>query len=308
MKWLLKASSQKALSALPRADALNYLLQHRVTRSLPASDAAFRQKFTYALQHFAAFREHSTTQPSDAAFYEFGTGWDLVIPLAYHALGVERQILVDIRPNLRFQLIADSVRKLERHRADLEREAGSPLRLPGDAQLSSRDDLERQLGITYLAPCDARDTRLPAGSVDFISSTLTLEHIPAPDIAAIFRECARLLRPPGLMSSRIDMQDHYWYFDKSISRYNFLRFSDRTWSLFNSSLQYQNRLRYPDYRALLESAGFEIVSERVTGPTANDLEELDALELAPAFRGRYSTEDLGARSLVVVARTARTAA
>ena len=303
MKWLLKASSQKALSALPRADALNYLFQHRVTRSLPANDATFRQKFAYALQHFAAFREHSSTAPQDATFYEFGTGWDLAIPLAYHALGVERQILVDIRPNLRFELIADSVRKLERHRAELERQAGSPLRLHRGA-LSSRDDLERELGITYLAPCDARDTGLPGGSVDVVSSTLTLEHIPAPDIAAIFRECARLLKPAGLMSSRIDMQDHYWYFDKSISRYNFLRFSDRAWSLFNSSLQYQNRLRYPDYRALLERAGFEIVSERVTRPTASDLEELEALDVAPGFRARYSAEDLGARSLVVVARTA----
>ena len=73
---------------------------------------------------------------------------------------------------------------------------------------------------------DARASGLHAGCVDIITSTNTLEHIPPGEIAAILRECARLLREGGLMSSSIDLQDHYHWFDKNISVYNFLRFSD----------------------------------------------------------------------------------
>ena len=56
------------------------------------------------------------------------------------------------------------------------------------------------------------------------------------------------------MSFRIDLADHYSYFDKSSSRYHFLRYDDRRWRWANSPLQYQNRLR-SDYRRLVEGAG-----------------------------------------------------
>lgn len=44
-------------------------------------------------------------------------------------------------------------------------------------------------------PRDARQTGLPASHFDFVFRTATLEHIPAEDIPAIFRECARLHHP-----------------------------------------------------------------------------------------------------------------
>ena len=60
---------------------------------------------------------------------------------------------------------------------------------------------------------------LPAASVDFVSSTNTLEHIPATDIGPILAECRRLLRPDGVVSCRIDMRDHYSYFDAGGARW-----------------------------------------------------------------------------------------
>ena len=301
MKWLLKASFQKALSPLPQSHTLNYLFQQRVTRSLPASDAAFRRKVEIALEHFHAYEEAGGAESSETVFYEFGSGWDLVVPLAYHSLGVERQILVDIRPNLRFELIRDSLRKYERHHAELERAAGRPLRRLDSAPVASVADLKTRFGIDYLAPRDARNTGLPAESVDFVSSTLTLEHVPALDIPPILAECNRLLKRRGVMSSRIDMQDHYSYFDKTISRYNYLRFAERRWALVNSGLHYQNRLRYPDYITLFEQAGFEIVAERLSRPTRKDLQQLESIELAPQF-SRYSRDELAVRGLALVAR------
>src|SRR5207249_8456650 len=162
-------------------------------------------------------------------------------------------------------------------------------------------ELEERLGILYLAPRDARATGLPAESVDFVSSTDVCEHVPADDLAAIFRECQRLLRPGGAFSCRIDLQDHYAYFDRSLSRYNFLRYSEPTWALVNSPLHYQNRLRAPDYLRLVREAGLNIVVERPSRPSDEGRAELEAMSLAKRFCG-YSVEDVGVTILSFVAR------
>jgi SAM-dependent methyltransferase len=303
MRWLAKAALQRSLGALPQGERLNYVFQRRVLRSLPAGHAALRRKFSRALQHLGVYREHGpVVGPAEACFYEFGAGWDLAVPLAYAMLGVGRQVLVDIRPSARLELVNDSIASFERLRAELEAEAGRELRPLGGPVLALKE-LEPRFGIRYLAPCDARDTGLPAGSIELVTSTDTCEHIPEADLAAIFRECRRLLRPGGVFSCRIDLQDHYAYFDPGLSRYNFLRFSDRAWRLVNSPLHYQNRLRSPDYMRLVREAGFEILVERPSGPSEDGLAELEALPLAPRFRG-YGPDELGATVLSFVARRA----
>jgi SAM-dependent methyltransferase len=300
MRWLAKAALQRGLGVLPQGERLNYVFQRRVLGSLPAGDAALRRKFSRALQHLRVYREHGPgVAPADACFYEFGAGWDLAIPLAYAMLGVGRQVLVDIRPSARLELVNDSIASFERLRNDLEAEAGQELRpLGGPAR--GLQELDPRFGIRYLAPCDARDTGLPEASIELVSSTDTCEHIPGAELAAIFRECRRLLVPGGAFSCRIDLQDHYSYFDPSLSRYNFLRFSDRTWSLVNSPLHYQNRLRAPDYLRLVRDAGLELVVERPSGPSEDGRTELKSLPLAPRFRG-YTPEELGVTVLSFVA-------
>jgi len=300
VRWLAKAALQKGLSALPAAESVNYLFQRRVNRSLPASEAAFRRKFGRAVGHLAAYAEHGPNRAvGESVLYEFGAGWDLAIQLSYWSLGVDRQTLVDIRPNLRYELVNVSIERLTRLREDLERETGTTLREAGTHNVSSAAELEDRFGITYLAPCDARATALDAGSADFISSTNTLEHIPDEDIVPILGECRRLLRPDGVMSSRVDLRDHFCDVDAKLSPYNFLRYSDRTWGLVNSKLGYQNRLRRPDYVRAFAEAELSIVAEKATRP--DDLAVLEALDLDPRFRA-YPLDELAVQALVVVAR------
>ena len=286
MRWVAKAALQRGLGVLPHGERLNYLFQRHVARSLPGGEPVVRRKLARARQHLEAFGRPA----EDAVFYEFGAGWDLAIPLSYAALGVGRQVLVDIRPSARVELVNETLALLERE----VRSVGGPV--------SSLAELEERFGITYLAPRDARATGLEAGSIDFITSTDVCEHIPEADLAQIFRECKRLLKPGGTISCRIDLQDHYAYFDPSLSRYHFLRFSDRAWSLVNSPLHFQNRLREPDYRRLVEEAGLEIVSWTPSGPSDEGLAELEAMELAPRFRNGYTPEQLGVTVLSFVAR------
>jgi SAM-dependent methyltransferase len=300
MRWLAKAALQKSLGTLPQGERLNYVFQRRVLRSLPAGDGALRQKFSRALQHLGAYEEHGPGVPAaEATFYEFGAGWDLAIPVAYALLGVGRQVLVDIRPSARVELVNDSLASYERLRGELEGVAGRELR-PLGGPISRLDELEERFGIRYLAPCDARGTGLPAESIEFVTSTDTCEHIPGADLAEIFRECFRLVRPGGAFSCRIDLQDHYAYFDRSLSRYHFLRYSDRAWSLVNSPLHHQNRLRSPEYLQLVSDAGFELVVEKPSGPTEDGRAELARLSLAERFRG-FTPDELGVTVLSFVA-------
>jgi len=303
MKWLVKAVLQKALAWCPGSERLNYLFQHRITKHYPRNETDFLHWITIAAQHCDIFLKYGCIKNlSDATFYEFGTGWDLLIPLAYCAFGVNHQTLVDIRPHLRAELINDLLRRFYACKGKLEASLNRALRDLGRRPVKSVSDLQDRFGISYLAPRDARNTELESSSVDFISSTATLEHIPPPAIYEILLECRRILRPGGVMSCRVDMVDHFAYFDSHISCYNFLKFSHVTWSLLNSSLSYTNRLRYPDYLRVIKAAGFEVLMEEVEEPTAADVAILRGLKLASRFRAGYTLEELGAKRLQAACR------
>src|ERR1700751_3232355 len=78
MRWVAKAAVQRGLGVLPQGERLNYVFQRRVLHSFPVGDSAYRQKFTRATAHLAAYEGHCPGVPSaDATFYEFGAGWDL---------------------------------------------------------------------------------------------------------------------------------------------------------------------------------------------------------------------------------------
>lgn len=293
MDWRLKALLQGVFSRIPYGEEVNYLFQRHVTRTLPIDAARLAELVGRAGRHLAAIARHRHAPLADAVFYEFGAGWDLASPLSFWALGVDHQVLVDVRHLLRLDVLNHTIGLFAQVPADLPRRPSGTL--------ASLDELATRYGIDYRAPCDARATGLGAASLDCITSSNTLEHIPPDDIAAILRECHRCLRDDGIMSFLVDYVDHYSYFDNRISGYHFLRYSDRTWKLFNPSLHYQNRLRHKDYLRLFEEAGFEIIEERPYAVTADDLATVTRLPLARAFRD-YAPAELAVRDAMVVLR------
>lgn len=289
--WRYKALAQRVFSAIPGGHRANLVFQ-KALGGLPISESSLVSSRELAEDHLTALSRHAPLDLDSATFFEFGAGFDLHMPLLFHALGVQRQCVVDIRPLARRELVTDIARRLPELEPPLPRDLGEP---PGDG-----DDLglwlERR-GIYYRAPADARSTRLPDRSITCITSTNTLEHIDRSDIISILRESTRLLTDDGLMRFQIDYVDHYAYFDDSVSAYNYLRFDDREWRRYNSALHNQNRLRHSDYLALFETAGLTVVEEELVRPTNDQREALLALPLAPRFAARPidDLEILGSR-------------
>ena len=299
MDWRMKALLKQLLSRSPQGERLNHFLQRYVTRSLPTGDASCAIIVAQAREHVQTIARHYHRALQDSVFYEFGAGWDLMIPLAYYGLGVNRQILVDLRPLVRPELVNATIAQFARLRHDLGLSRVPAQPLPeGTAALAL---LKERYGMEYRAPADARETGLPAARVDCITCTNTLEHIPRDDIARILAECRRILADEGVMSFRIDYQDHFSYFDSRISVYNFLRYSERAWTWYNSALHYQNRLRHSDYMRLIRNAGFEIIEEQRTDPSDADRALLGTLPVDQRFR-HYGQPDLGVRGALLVMR------
>lgn len=301
MRWVAKAALQGGISLLPNADSANLLFQRHVTRNLPRNEASFLQHAEEGIQHLSMLKAHGGGPTEEVSAYEFGAGWDLVGPLSLYCAGVEQQTLLDIRPNVRLDLVEHTRNQLYHHHSRLEQLTGRELRLPGVEPIRNLADVKDRYGIDYLAPRDAATSGLQAESFDLVSSTFTFEHIPAQDIVPILRECARLLRSGGLISCSIDPKDHYSYFDASIGEENFLRFSERTWRLLNPPLQFQNRLRGRDYLTLWEQAGLELVECRQADVSEERLTAVESMVLAPRFT-HYSAEELVGRDLHLVGR------
>ncbi len=284
MNWRTKARIQSLLSRLPGGETLYYLMQRHITKSLPQSEAKFLEVHAIEMGHIAAYLRHCRKPIGDAVFYQFGAGWTMAGPLTFYAAGVNRQILVDIRRLIRPWLINLTARRLNTLDA-----ARSLLRFPEPVLAANPDravaQMKQHWGIDYRAPADARWTGLPDESVDCITSTNTLEHIPARDIADILTECRRILRPGGIMSFRVDYQDHYSYFDKGVSAYHFLEFSDAEWQPFNPSLHYQNRMRHPQYLEIYKGTGFEVIEDHPKNGSDSDKAEIRTMHLADNFRG-----------------------
>jgi hypothetical protein len=180
MRWLLKAGLQKAVGLLPEPQRWNFALQRRVSKSLPRPDGEFQWGLQQAIDHVDNLRLIDTSLDlASSHFYEFGAGSDLVVPLGYYAFGVERQTLVDIRPNVRLELVNDTLARLGAH---LDRFDRLVERIVDPRPLLDLTKLEPRFGIRYFAPHDARATSLHEGSVDIVTSTFTLEHIPPADM------------------------------------------------------------------------------------------------------------------------------
>lgn len=265
---------------------MHFILQRYVTRRLPRAEKQVKAIYYLALRLIEQYARHGSRPLQDSTFFEFGSGRDLVVPLAIGACGARQFITVDIERLAKLDLVRSN--------------AGFVANLSGMTRpaLSSWDDLRNSWRVDYRAPSDARATGIEGDTIDCALSVETLEHIPPADISTILTEIHRILRPDGVAIMQIDYGDHFKGFDPSISSFNFLTYSDEQWEPFQSRFQYVNRLRHSQYLDLFKNAGFEIV---LANPDRLPAEPAILSQLASRFHG-FAEEDLFTLGALIVAR------
>ena len=235
-------------------------------------------------------------------FFEVGTGHNPIVPIGFFFCGAEKVITVDLHRSLDFGILKKSLVWMSENRDEI---CGyyDGVTNPQIAQIIERMDLIDRLkempekflseaNIQYLAPADAADTGLPDASVDYHISTTVFEHIPGVDIKRILKEAKRILKKDGMAIHFIDLSDHFQHQDKSISRINFLRYSDKEWNkIAGNEFAYCNRLRVSDCLALFKEAGFDVCRKEATVDDEARKNMENGFMVDEKFRG-YSVDEL----------------
>lgn len=238
-----------------------YVARRAILQRLPGGQvlrSAKRRLFGYrpdptnielTLEQFEALR-HAAAQGGQtlagATVLEIGSGWFPTIPLLMVAHGAREVLLSDHVPHLDATTFATTLDVL----------APTLARFP---ELAGRRTLE-DFHLRYLAPL--RPAELADGSLDLVVSRTVLEHIDPPLLEQLLVGLRPKLAPGGLMVHCIDHSDHLEHNDRSLSKINFLTWSDRRHALVNRLTQEgENRLRHHEYRALFEACGYTVRHE-----------------------------------------------
>jgi SAM-dependent methyltransferase len=297
MHWKIKGCVQKVLGSIPGGKNLNDRLQlvgglRNFERNIDAKLSDWKQACHY-------LADVQFVIPG-ATIVEIGTGWYPVLPICFGFAGARCVKTYDIQRHINARLTTRALECIEPHLDSIAQFCASS---PPEIRMKHRqllhasglDELLHLAGIEYFAPGDARHTGLPSNSVDMVYSNSVFEHVPKQAIFELLQESQRILKPGGLALHNIGCNDHYAFFDRSISFVNFLRYSEAEWRLWNNPLQYQNRLRAPQFLDLAKDAGLKVIYQR-THVRPGSREALAGFAVAPEFR-QFSPEDLATTTL-----------
>ena len=129
-------------------------------------------------------------------------------------------------------------------------------------------------GIKYYPSTDFITTPPPGCTVDVIVSRFVLEHISPGVLLNMHIAAKKCLRKNGVIVHLIDTSDHRAHSvhtEESLSLYDFLQYSRKEWDGIQTSFEYHNRLRMPQYEEIFKKAGFSIAYKFYSCAQNNDL-------------------------------------
>jgi predicted SAM-dependent methyltransferase len=219
---------------------------------------------------------------------ELGPGDSLLSAMVARAHGASAYHLVDVA--------AFAKADLKRYRAMANFLADKGLPIVNVEQSRSVEAVLAVCRATYSTSGIASLRTIPDKSVDFIWSHTVLQHIKRAEFLETMRQLRRVLRPDGISSHWVDLQDCLG------GALNNLRFRETVWEspLMSRSGFYTNRIRYSEMLDVFKEAGF---SSEVVHLKRWDRLPTSRSKLADAFRDLPENE-LRVRCFQVILRTA----
>lgn len=291
MNYGIKTLVFKFLSYLPNqmGDDVYHFLQERKEAISAERDIEVKKK-TYSILLEVLSKNNIDIKNNDVL--EIGSGWIPTMPYLLKFLGNCRSVQTyDINhhftPDRNAQLNKVFFRLL-----DIDQPSSlktNPSGLPD--------------GINYLPLTNIVDQPPAPTSIDVVFSRYLLEHMHPEDIYKIHKSSKKYMRENGVIIHFVSPSDHRAYFDKSLSLYDFLQYSEKQWNAKQTRFDYHNRLRLPQYVEIFEQAGLEIIDKQYSRIAGNhkQLEKFNNLKIHPDFQ-KYSFEELTASSLIFVLR------
>jgi hypothetical protein len=282
--WILKAVVQKFISFLPYSSKINFFFQKYVTKGVYLSDFYFYDRLFHGKNHILGYKKFFDNQVPYVCL-EIGTGWYPTVPIAFFLIGAKKIYSLDIsfltskerlKVTIEKFLESNEKGKLEDYITAKPERINILKELIQNYEKYNLEELLHSLNIEYLIG-DARNIMLEENSIDLITSNNTFEHIYPEILIPILKEFRRILKnDSGLMSHFIDMTDHFAHLDKTISVYNFLKFSNFAWRIIDNSVQPQNRLRINDFKTIYNGLNIPIDEETID---EGDLEVLKNIQI-----------------------------
>lgn len=296
-KWILKAITQKTISYLPFSNRINFFFQKYVTKGVFLTDEYFENKIISFKDHLAYFKKSSAPNFAHQNVLELGTGWYPIVPIAMFLSGFEQVFSIDIEALMTKERQIIAIKKYMEWRKNGKLKTFLP-HIDESKWNILKEILKKEETISHaeinqlirLKPIivDARKTNFEPNSIDFICSNNTFEHIPKFILKDILIEFSRILKPQGMMSHFIDMSDHFAHFDKTITIYNFLQFTEKQWDMIDNSIQPQNRMRFVDYKKMYKELNIDILHEKIR---PYDINMVKNMKIAESFKS-YALSDL----------------
>jgi predicted SAM-dependent methyltransferase len=266
LKYITTAVALKAFSFTPQTKRA-YRKLGNVMGQKKRIQTGLNQKYLGRARKFLELIEkHHAVQPGDQLL-EVGTGWlhweSTLLRLFYDVkitlfdVWDNRQLDAYKRFFSQFDQVMDEELKLEP--AQSER-AHALLKKVLRAQ--SFDGVYDVLDFRYVVNPTGTLDQFEDGTFSLIFSCNVLEHVEKHILPGFIKDYYRVLKPGGHSIEMIDLGDHLYYYDTTVSPKNYLRYSDKVWKrYFQNDVQYINRVQRPDWLALYHSAGFETVEE-----------------------------------------------
>lgn len=140
---------------------------------------------------------------------------------------------------------------------------------------------------------------LPDAQIIF--SRFVLEHVTPADMFNMHVKFGQELRKGTYIIHFISPSDHRAYSDKSLSLQDFLKYSPQEWDGIQTTFDYHNRMRLPQYLELFKQCGLELVHVTYDNPEPGStaLDKFRELKIHGDY-SRFSEEELTAGSINVI--------
>jgi predicted SAM-dependent methyltransferase len=231
---------------------------------------------------------------------ELGTGWLHWEAITTRLFFDVHGILFDVWDNRQMNGLKNYLKQLDNslERLDVDNVQRSAARnlISKIREVNDYQDLYDLLGFEYILDPTGNLNRLEKESFDIVVSAGVLEHIYLKDASNFVDGIAKLMRPGGHSIHSINIRDHLYQYDTSVSPKQYLHYPDWLWRLcFANDVQYINRLQRSEWLELFRKAGLVLVDEEI------EMEDLSGLKLATVYQ-KYEENDLRCGGLDLVHR------